>query len=372
MMRSAAHEGRFGAAFEWLGIERAWTRTRGDPDVLIGIVDQGVQRDHPLLGTNIRRDHSSHGSAAGSDEIAGTHAAGVAAGRSDEIENFSGVAPGARILPVRYATRPGPQALDLAHAIEYAVEMGACIVNISHAGDISTPAALRAIEYAAAKNALVIATAAASSQRRIVESDAPNLVCVLPLDEALEPLLDQDAYGRAHLAAPGFARVPHWRGTGHSLATNAGLGSPYVSGCAALLKTLNPRWGYRELKEHLLASGTPREALSGRCLTAATLNVANAVLGPLELVEKGVEMRWSSLNDVELRWTLRYRSASCANVVALYRSHGDDHWRDLGQARARDLRMTIPASTLRRSSGTLRVASRDSNFHADDVALSIV
>src|SRR5687768_14772286 len=126
MMNAAADHGRFGAAFERLGIERAWTRTRGSPDVVIGIVDRGVQRDHPLLGPNIRRDHSMHALSADADEADGTHAAGVAAGRCSEGESFSGVAPASRLLSVRFTTRPGPQALDLAHAIEYAVEMGAC------------------------------------------------------------------------------------------------------------------------------------------------------------------------------------------------------------------------------------------------------
>src|SRR5690348_6520059 len=102
MITAAADPGRFGAAFEWLGIEHAWTRTRGSADVLIAIVDRGVQIDHPLLGPNIHRDLLHHPMSADSHDIAGTHAAGVAAGRHSDAERFSGVAPGARILPVRF------------------------------------------------------------------------------------------------------------------------------------------------------------------------------------------------------------------------------------------------------------------------------
>ena len=116
MTNTAANESRFGAAFEWLGVERAWNRTRGSADVVIGIVDEGVQVDHPLLGPNIQRDLAHNPASGGSHEIAGTHAAGVAAGRLSEVERFSGVAPDARILPVRFSNGTGPQALDLAHA----------------------------------------------------------------------------------------------------------------------------------------------------------------------------------------------------------------------------------------------------------------
>lgn len=371
MMMSAASPGRFGSAFDWLGVERAWLRTRGSPDVLIAIVDEGVQVDHPLLGPNIHRDLAHHSVSADSYEIPGTHAAGVAAGRHSDVESFSGVAPESRILPVRYSTRPGGQALDLAHAIEYAVERGASIVNLSYAADLEAPGVRRAIQYAATRNALVVGSAADSAAPAGAEDEeTPNLVRVLSVDENLQPLSRATA-ATAHLAAPGFARVPHWRGNGHSLLNGPSIAAPYVSGCAALVKAMNPGWGYHEIKEHLLASGTPQSHLAGQCLNAQTLNVANAVLGPLEYTEEIPALTWSSLSDAEIRWNLRYRSALCVNAVALYRPHGDEHWRELAFARAGTQKMTIPATALRRSAGTLRLACRGANFYAGDIALTI-
>ncbi|HEV7606225.1 MAG TPA: S8 family serine peptidase [Steroidobacteraceae bacterium] len=373
MIIAAAKQGRFGAAFEWLGVERAWTRTRGAPDVVIGIVDEGVQLDHPLLGPNIQKDLTHLPAAAGAREIPGTHAAGVAAGRESEAEHFSGVAPAARLLPVRFTTGTGHQALDLAQAIEYAAEMGACIINVSHAGDIDAPATQRAIQYAAARNVLVVCSASETSRaepRGEIDDPVPNQINVLSVGENFEPLVNCPRRA-AHLGAPGFARVPHWRDSGHSVLIGSAMGAPYVSGCAALVKALNPGWGYHELKEHLLVSGTACAQLEGRCLTGSVLSIANAVLGPIELVTETSSLTWSSLGDAEIAWRLRYRSALCANAVALYRPHGDEHWRELGFARAGALRMTIPASALRRSSGMLRIACRESNFHTDEIALTI-
>jgi subtilisin family serine protease len=373
MTTAAAKQGRFGAAFEWLGVERAWTRTRGSPDVVIGIVDEGVQTDHPLIGPNIHKELAPHAIPSGSHEIPGTHAAGVAAGRESDVERFSGVAPQARILPVRFTTGVGPQALDLAHAIEYAVEMGACIVNISYAGNVALGAVRRAIQYAAARNALVVCSAVESSGAggsSEITDRVPNQINVLSIGEQFQPLTICGRDG-AHLAAPGFARVPHWRGSGHSVLVGPAIGAPYVTGCAALVKALNPSWGYHEIKEHLLASGTVHPALDGKCQTGSVLNVANAVLGPIELKTDTKALTWSSLNDASIEWTLRYRAALCTNAVALYRPHGDEHWRELAFARAGALRMNIPASALRRSSGTLRVACRESNFYSEEVPLTI-
>jgi len=367
-----ANQGRFGAAFEWLGVEQAWQRTRGSADVVIAIVDEGVQVDHPLLGPNIQRDLAHNPASGGSHEIPGTHAAGVAAGRLSETEKFAGVAPEARILPVRFSNGTGPQALDLAHAIEYAVEMGACIINVSPTGEVAESSVQRAIQYAAARNALVVCSAPdASSPMALADEDrVPNQINVLSVGEQWQPMASS-ARQFAHLAAPGFARVPQWRGSGHSTLLGNAIGAAYVSGCAALVKTLNPAWGYHEIKEHLLASCTPHPELEGRCQTAAILNVANAVLGPLELVGDARPLTWPSMTDVVLEWKLRYRAPLCANVLALFRPHGDAHWRELGVGRASALKMTIPGAALRRSSGTLRISCRESNFATEEVALTV-
>jgi subtilisin family serine protease len=372
MTNSAASQGRFGAAFEWLGVERAWQKTRGSADVVIGIVDEGVQVDHPLLGPNIQHDLAHNPAAGGSHEIAGTHAAGVAAGRFSEVEQFSGIAPDARILPVRFSNGVGPQSLDLSHAIEYAVEMGACIINVSPVGEVAEPSVKRAIQYAAARNVLVVCSAldATSPMAMAHEERVPNVLNVLSIGEQWQPMA---TCGRqaAHLAAPGFARVPQWRGSGYSMLLGNAIGAAYVSGCAALVKTLHPAWGYHEIKEHLLASSTTHPVLEGRCQSSAVLNVANAVLGPIELVGDARPLTWPSLHDAVIEWKLRYRAALCINVVALFRPHGDAHWRELAVARASSMKMIIPGEALRRSSGTLRLACRESSFSSEEVSLTV-
>jgi hypothetical protein len=359
-MMTAALRGRFGTAFEWLGVERAWTRTRGSPGVVVAIVDQGVQADHPLLEANIHDGNTIH--PPGSEhEIPGTHAAGIVAGCANPADGFSGLAPQARILPVRFGSGAGAQSIDLAQAIEYAVEAGAAIIHLSNDGNPAQPAAVRAIQYAAARNVLVVCAAQAAiaaARAREADDPVPNQIAVSSVNERLEP---HGAADGAHLAAPSFARVPQWRGRGHTELRDAAVGAAYVSGCAALVKAQNPGWGYHELKEHLLASARPERVL----------DVASAVVGPIEIESDGEPLLWSALSDQVLRWKLRYRSAYCANAVALFRRHGDEHWRELAYARAGSESMVVPATAMRRSTGSLRIACRESNFHSDEVPLTI-
>ena len=53
MTADAVAQGRFGIAFDWLGIERAWLRTRGNSAVVIGIVDQGVVHPNDTVILNV-------------------------------------------------------------------------------------------------------------------------------------------------------------------------------------------------------------------------------------------------------------------------------------------------------------------------------
>ena len=194
------------------------------------------------------------------------------------------------------------------------------------------------------------------------EDRVPNQINVLSIGEQWQPMASC-ARQAAHLAAPGFARVPQWRGSGHSVLLGNAIGAAYVSGCAALVKTLNPAWGYHEIKEHLLASCTVHPELEGKCQTAAVLNVANAVLGPIELADDARPAHLAVAQRRGARMEAALSRGAVRERVALFRPHGDAHWRELAVARAGALKMTIPGDALRRSSGTLRIACRESNFH---------
>ena len=357
-MPAAGANGRFGKAFEILGVERAWTRTRGDPGVVVAILSAAEAAPGPAPD----RATAAEGMAI----------AGIAAARASEADGVAGIAPHVRLVPVRFGDGAEPVIPDLARAIELAVEAGASIIHIPASANPGTSGVARAVQYAAARNALVVCAAnpsIAALRSRVIDDPVPNQISVLSVSEQGVPhAAHADASG--DIAAPAFARVPSPDGAGHATLDDAAIGGAYVVGCAALLKSLNPGWGYHEIKEHLLVSGSSAPQLA-RAASGRALHVADAVLGPLELAVDGPELQWSALNDAIIRWRLRYRSAYCLNAVTLYRRHGDEHWRELGYARASTGQMTISASVMRRSAGMLRIACRESNFHSDEVPLVI-
>lgn len=114
----------------------AWAYTLGSPDVVIAVLDDGVQLDHPDLAPNVAsagRDFTVTPPVDGAQPRAiedrhGTAVAGVAAARGDNGLGVTGVCPRCRILPVRVN---GSSNLGTAAAFRYAVAQGAQIVTNS-------------------------------------------------------------------------------------------------------------------------------------------------------------------------------------------------------------------------------------------------
>jgi len=118
-----------------VGALEAWRYTRGSPEVVIAVLDDGVELDHPDLAANIASAGRDFGAGSGGDasprtpaDRHGTAVAGVVAARGDNGIGVTGVCPLCRILPIRVegATNAG-----LAAAFRYAVEQGADVITNS-------------------------------------------------------------------------------------------------------------------------------------------------------------------------------------------------------------------------------------------------
>ncbi len=170
------------APFDTVDLPRAWDLTTGSPDVVIAVVDSGVEASHPdLAGAVVQGYDFVDGDRDAADgDGHGTGVAGIAAARANNGLGAAGVCWSCRILPLRVL---GPEGFALqttmADAIDYAVDHGAAVVNVSLYGGNHNPRLEDAIVRARRAGVVVVAAAGnEGSTLRVYPAASPGALSV--------------------------------------------------------------------------------------------------------------------------------------------------------------------------------------------------
>ncbi|MFV2099487.1 type VII secretion-associated serine protease mycosin [Micromonospora sp. LOL_024] len=246
-----------------LGAQVAW-RTSTGRDVVVAVIDSGVDATHPDLAGQVLPglDLVAPGGASEPDPVGhGTTVAGLIAGRNDDRQGVVGLAPDARILPVRVLDEENryDDALIVAKGVRWAVDNGADVINLSLGGSGDSAALAAAIDYAFAKDVVVVACTgnlATSPDAKVwYPAREPGVVAVSGLERSSDNLWSGAITGRATvLAAPASglvgARPPggYWRVQGTSFA------APLVAATAALVRARYPQMSAGDVVNRLLVT----------------------------------------------------------------------------------------------------------------------
>ncbi|MFI7077054.1 type VII secretion-associated serine protease mycosin [Micromonospora sp. NPDC049903] len=246
-----------------LGAQIAW-RTSTGRGVIVAVIDSGVDGSHPDLAGQVLPglDLVSPDGAAEPDPVGhGTTVAGLIAGRNDDRRGVVGLAPDSRILPVRVLDEENryDDALIVAKGVRWAVDNGAKVINLSLGGNGDSPALAAAIDYAFAKDVVVVACTgnlATSPEAKVwYPAREPGVIAVSGLERNSDNLWSGAITGRATvLTAPASglvgARPPqgYWRVQGTSFA------APLVAATAALVRSRYPQMSAGDVVNRLLVT----------------------------------------------------------------------------------------------------------------------
>lgn len=233
-------------------------------DIVIAVVDGGVDRNHEDLSASVisgydfvknAEDTGIYGSGHG------THVAGIAAGIGGNGNGIVGVASGASIMPIRVLNDTGEGTLiDVLNGILYAANHGADIINLSLGSEIESRAMQEAIDYAIKKGVLVVAASGNDYDKDAVDypaaCDGVLAVSAVQYDgqeyrEVSFANNDADLSERL-IYAPGLDIYSTYGGNSYTFLSGTSMATPFVSGMAALFKAKNPDLDGRDLLTALM------------------------------------------------------------------------------------------------------------------------
>ncbi len=253
----------------------AWDRTTGSPNVVVAVIDTGIDLDHPELapllvqGTDMvdlgpnpipPAGFRFEGDFAGrdndpQDEVGhGTHVAGTIACLSNNGTGVAGVTWNCRLMPVRVLARivniTNPNdvrgtgsAADIAAGIRWAADHGARVLNLSLGGTVDTQVERDAIAYAIAQGCVVVAAMGnAFNQGNPTSFPAayPDVIAVAAIDQADHRASFSQTGPHIDVSAPGVGILSTVWDNGFTTMQGTSMASPHVAGVAALIFSCNP------------------------------------------------------------------------------------------------------------------------------------
>lgn len=345
----------------------AWDITTGSRDVLVGVIDTGVDYTHPDLQSNYWASPGESGvDAQGADKRTngidddnngfvddwrgwdfvnndndpmddhghGTHVSGTIGAAGDDGQGVVGVNWAVSIVGIKFLSGSGSGTLeDAVKAIEYGTTLGVRLTSNSWGGGGYSDTMADAIRLANQRGILFIAAAGNDAADNDESPHFPssythdNVIAVAATDR-LDKLADFSCWGKlsVDLSAPGVDILSTVLHGNHEEYSGTSMATPHVSGVVALIMARYPEASLADVRNRVLYSVDLVDGLADKVLTGGRLNAARSLepdeISPDSVADLGVvgegtldsvKLGWSAVGDdgaegrasaYEIRWAL--------------------------------------------------------------------
>jgi len=295
---------------------KAWEIQTGNPELVVGVIDTGVDYNHEDLKDNMWVNLAEKNGKAGVDDDGngyvddiygydfynkdsdpmddhghGSHCSGTIGAKGNNKIGITGIAWNVKIMAIKIFSsggRGGP--LDgVLEAIRYATKMGAKITNNSWGGGEASELLKQVIQEAGEKGVLFVAAAGNEKNNNDARPSypasypLPNVISVAAVDNRGDRA-DFSNYGMksVHVAAPGvgiYSVFPSSDGatTGYSSLSGTSMATPHVTGIAALLLSNEPQLTPLEVRQRLISTSKPMPGLKRVSVSKGMVDAYNAL-----------------------------------------------------------------------------------------------
>jgi type VII secretion-associated serine protease mycosin len=271
-------------------------------NIRVAVMDSGVDTVHPQLqGKVVGNIDMLHGVATPEDcNGHGTGVAGLIAGSVKSNSPFRGIAPGAQILSARVSeqaqgnedTTPPASITDMAATVDWAVENGAKVINMSFAytkGEAGLGPFKEAVARAISRGVVVVAAAGNLKDKgnpTPYPAAWPGVIGVAAIGpDGFQKLAESQVGTYVDIAAPGVAIVAPHPGSGFAQESGTSFAAPMVAATAALIfdRFKDQNITGEQVVRRLLATADP--APGGRKSTSYGVGIVNPIRAVTDIVD---------------------------------------------------------------------------------------
>lgn len=276
-----------------IDVEDAWEVTTGTHDIRVGVIDTGIETDHPdLVGNLVTGKSFVSGVTSTTDtEGHGTHVAGIIGAVGDNNMGVAGVCKEVSLVPLRISTNDSWSTSNVVNAINYAKNLWGTtqqisVVNFSGGGFPNSSSLKNAIGNFPG----LFVTSAGNDNKNIDSStnypasfDVNNMI-VVGSHTSSGDRSDFSNYGSksVDIFAPGssiYSTVPNKT---YEYYNGTSMAAPFVTGVAALMLSINPDLSAKELKASIMGNAkipnvNGTNPIEGLCVSNGILDAYKAV-----------------------------------------------------------------------------------------------
>ncbi|MGG6309890.1 S8 family peptidase [Paenibacillus macerans] len=287
---------------------RGWQLSKGSNDVIVAVVDTGVDLKHPdlqgrlLQGYNVIAPDQQP-----TDDVGhGTHVAGIISANVNNGEGIAGMMWGGKILPVKALDKSGSgTTYSVAQGIIWATDHGAKVINMSLGNYADAQFLHEAIKYAYERDVVLIAaTGNDNTERPGYPAAYPEVLSVSATDYNLQKASFSNYGDYIDVMAPGESIASTYPDNQYAALSGTSMASPHVAALAALIRSVNPELKNTEVMDiirnnviDLGDTGRDRYFGYGQIDVFAALQAAGGGEAPLQFWPQSIQRKMDRAVD---------------------------------------------------------------------------